>query len=372
MKRIIKIMHVIDTGGAGGAESVLLNLVSGLDCDKFQSILVLPYKDWLYNKLIELDYKPIIIDSKGSFNFLYLYQLIKVAKENNVDAIHSHLFGSNVYCCLLGMLTSIPVIATFHGFVDISKTNIIYKLKIFIINRFANIITYVSEQLKKYYVATEGFNDEKSLVIYNGVSTINQYYVKDFNLKESIGLPKDAIIIGSVGNIRPAKGYSTLLDTAKIIKKYRNDIKFIVIGGAETKIMEEIEEKKDKLGLSDTVYFLGFKDNAKEYYSSFDIFLLPSLSEGFSLSLIEAISKQLPIIATKSGGPEEIFSMLNMSGLVNPNSPSELAKYILKNVERDEILNLKQQSITASALLSEYFSIDKMINEYSKLYKSII
>ncbi|MES9991080.1 MAG: glycosyltransferase family 4 protein [Candidatus Thiodiazotropha sp.] len=368
----IKIMHVIDTGGPGGAESVFLNIVSGLDKSKFQSIPVIPYKDWLYNKLEEKNHKPIIIDSKGSFNIQYLYQMLKVARENKVDIIHSHLFGSNVYSCLLSALTRIPVITTFHGFVDLSNRSMIYKIKILIINRLANAITYVSEQLKNHYISKEGFNSSKSLVIYNGITKSNKIVKTGFNLKERLGIPADSIIIGSVGNIRPAKGYDTLLKAAEITRKYRTDIKYIIIGGASSDIMEEMENKKNDMELNETVYFLGFIDNPEKYYSNFDIFLLPSHSEGFSLSLVEAISNKLPIIATNSGGPKEIFHLLNMKGLVSPNSPIELADHILQNVEIDKLSLLKQQSAEASNLLGDYFSIDRMVQEYTKLYLSHI
>ncbi len=115
---MLNILHSIDTPGPGGAETVYLDIVTRLDRDRFTSFPVIPEKGWIYDQLQEQGFDPIIIDSTGSFNTRYLWELIKLIRKQKIDLIHSHLFGSNVYCSLAGLLTSTPVISTFHGFVD--------------------------------------------------------------------------------------------------------------------------------------------------------------------------------------------------------------------------------------------------------------
>ena len=92
---MIKILHTIDTTGPGGAETVFINLIKGLDKTKFESVVAIRGPGWVYDELIRGGVKPIFLQTKGSFNYKYLLSMISIIRKNKIDVIQSHLFGSN-------------------------------------------------------------------------------------------------------------------------------------------------------------------------------------------------------------------------------------------------------------------------------------
>ena len=121
MEKIKTILHTIDTTGPGGAETVFIDLVTRLPKDIYRSVVVVRGKGWVYEELGRRGVIPILLDSKGSFNLRYLWQLRTIIKREGVDLIQSHLLGTSVYCSLVGLMTGKPVISTFHGSVDIGE-----------------------------------------------------------------------------------------------------------------------------------------------------------------------------------------------------------------------------------------------------------
>ncbi len=358
---MLKILHAIDTPGPGGAETVFYDLITGIAPDKFFSIPVLPDTGWLDDKLTAKGFHPCIIPTRGSFNLKYLFTLIRLIKTNKIDIIHSHLFGSNVYCSLAGIITKTPVIATFHGFVDSNQNDKLLKLKFTLINKGAASIIFVSNHLMTFFVDKLGANAAKSHVIYNGIDTSRFKPGKSGTLKQELGLADDDIIIGSIGNIRPAKSYDILLKAAAIVKKQRNNIKFVIAGESSGYLYDQLLALHKKLQLAETVFFLGFRENTTELLHNFDHFLLTSGSEGFSISTVEALACGVNIIATKSGGPEEILAG-SKELLVNIGDYRAIAQAILAAPPKREI------STNCLSPLVKKFSKSIIVKQYVEQY----
>ncbi|MDM8536336.1 glycosyltransferase [Desulfobacterales bacterium HSG17] len=366
---MINILHVIDTTGPGGAETVFLNLVSKLDRSRFCSYVVISGKGWVYDQLTKDSIELLICSSKGSFNFKYLLQLIKIIRRLNIDVIHSHLLGSNVYSCVAGFLCNVPVVTTFHGFVDSQNVDKWIKARFFLINNFASRIVFVSHHLKKYFVSNRGADVKKSVVIYNG---INLNYFKpqvDNSIRQEIGLSTDDFVIGSIGNIREAKGYEDLLRCAAVLKDAGFRCKFLIAGQGAGPIFDQLLKLRKSLQLCDIVEFLGFRDDTVALLNAFDIFLLPSISEGFSIATIEAMACGVTTIVTKSGGPEEIVVDGENGIMVPPNDFKKMAQELMGLIDNKK----KRYDLGRYALESVRFRFtDKaMVASYEVLYKHL-
>ena len=142
------ILHVIDTTGPGGAETVFINLADKIREQGYRCIALIRGKGWVYDELQRRRIETVVLDCKGSFNLSFLRQLIKLIKKEQVDIIQSHLLGSNIYCAMAGILARKPVFATFHGAVDVANKERFLKLKCFILNRGVRQFITVSETLK--------------------------------------------------------------------------------------------------------------------------------------------------------------------------------------------------------------------------------
>jgi len=364
---VINILHTIDTTGPGGAESVFLQLIHGLDKERFRSFAAIPGKGWVYDRLVEGGLTPMFINASGSFSVRYLLQLIDIIRRHDIDIIQSHLFGSNVYCSLAGMICRRPVVSTFHGFVDAEKRDRFLKIKFSLINRGSKKIVFVSHQLKKHYLGMYGLNEGKVVTIHNGVDLAAYSRSDSGKIRKELGLSRDHILIGSIGNIRAAKGYDHLLRAAALITKNHPECRFVVAGQGSGVLYEGLLELRKELGLDDIVHFLGFREDVHDILSNLDIFVLPSTSEGFSIITLEAIASRIPVIVTKSGGPEEIVD--DESGiLVPPGDERQLADALERMMAEEHLRTRFVENAYANVM--KKFCLPNMLALYEGLYLS--
>ena len=322
------ILHCIDTTGPGGAETVFIDLASRISKHKYRSLAVIRGKGWVWEELRRRGMEPILLDAKGSFNWRYLGQLRKLIRSEGVNLIQSHLLGSNVYCSLAGLLTGIPVVAIFHGSVDIGDNERLKGAKFALINAGADVVIAVSKQLREDISGRTSLNTSKTRVIYNGIDTSIFRRARSKALRQKFGWPDNVVVIGSLGNIRPAKGYEILLRAAAILQQSSRPYRFVVAGQGKGKLYEELLLLRNELGLEESVQFLGFIDDAGDFLANIDLFLSSSISEGLPLSAIQAMAANLPLIATRCGGYEELIRDRENGWLVEVGNPGAIADAI--------------------------------------------
>ena len=363
------ILHTIDTTGPGGAETVFIDLATRLPQDKYRSVIVIRGKGWVYEELCRRGMEPILLDAKGSFNWRYLMSLATLIHRQKVDLIQSHLLGSNVYCSLAGLITRKPVVATFHGAVDIGKNERLKGLKFGAINLGAHRIVTVSDKLRQNIITRTPLKDDKTTVIYNGINTADFQLPRSDALRRQYGWSADDIIVGSLGNIRSAKGYDILLHAAALMKDKQADYRFVIAGQGKKGLFDDLLKLRSELSLEDTVHFLGFNDDPAGFLSNLDLFLLSSTSEGFSIATIQAMAAGLPVIVTRSGGPEEIVTHDENGWLIEPGSPEAISKAVEK-LNADRALS-KMLAAKGREHAIHTFDLDTMLKAYEAVYDDL-
>jgi len=290
---VITILHLIDTTGPGGAETVFIDLAANLPKEKFRSIVLIRGKGWVYEELSRHGIAPMLLDAKGSFNWRFLLRLRRLVTQEKVDLIQSHLLGSSVYSSLAGILTGVPVVSTFHGQVDIGENERFKRLKFAAINFGSKKVIAVSKMLQKDMLSRTTLRKNRTTIIYNGIATQKFQKPHSDSIRKKYGGADDVFVIGCLGNIRPAKGYDILLGAASLVLNNKEKSYRFVIAGEPDKsknLYNALLEKRKELNLEDTVKFLGFTDDASEFLASMDLFLSSSISEGLPLSAIQAMS----------------------------------------------------------------------------------
>ena len=261
------ILHTIDTTGPGGAETVFIDLATSLPKDKYRSVVVIRGRGWVYDELCRRGVKPVLLDARGSFNLRYLLGLRKIIQNEGVDLIQSHLLGTNVYCSIAGFLTGKPVITTFHGAVDVSDTERFLALKFGLINRGASRIIAVSENLRDALLSKTSLIRTKTDVIHNGIDITAFEREKSNALKRQFGWGQDDVIVDSLGNIRPAKGYDVLLRAAASLAQDCNRLRFVIAGqGKSDSLYKELLIMREEMGLQGRVEFLGLLMTLPGFY----------------------------------------------------------------------------------------------------------
>jgi len=364
------ILHTIDTTGPGGAETVFIDLVTRLPKDKYRSVVVIRGKGWVYEELGRRGVTPILLDSKGSFNLRYLWQLRKIIRDQGVDLIQSHLLGTSVYCSLVGLLTGKPVIATFHGAVDVGENERLKGLKFAAINAGASRIVAVTDSLLDDIVSRTSLRKNKTCIIYNGINTSVFVRPRSNTLRQKYGWNDDVIIIGSLGNIRPAKGYDILLKAASQLENSDHDYRFVIAGQGKGALFEEIKALRKELGLEEKVQFPGFLDDAGDFLASIDIFLSSSISEGLPLSAIQAMVAALPMVATRCGGYEGLITDGENGLLVEVGSPGAIAEAIEKLVLDADLQSRLAQN--AKAYATKTYDLQVMLDAYMQVYDDFL
>jgi len=361
------ILHLIDTTGPGGAETIFIDLATRLPKDEYRSIVVIRGKGWVYDELCRRGISPVLIDAKGSFNWRYLFRLCKLIKQEKVGLIQSHLLGSNVYSSLAGLLTRTPVVATFHGAVDVGDEERFKWLKFMVINSGSRSVVAVSDNLRRDLMARTPIKQKKIKVIYNGISTADFQRPHNNDIRKQFGWSNESVIIGSLGNIRTAKGYDILLRAAALLKNNATSFQFVIAGQGAGGLYDRLLELRAELGLDETVHFFGFVDDPAAYLANLDFFLLSSTSEGFSIATIQAMASKLPILATRSGGPEEIITHGENGWLIEVGNPQAMAEGIERLVtDKDLATTLAKKG---NKHVMQTFDIGVMLSAYKALYE---
>jgi len=333
-------------------------------------LVVIRGKGWVYEELLRRGMEPILMDCKGSFNWRYLLQLARLVSREGVDLIQSHLLGSNVYCSLAGLLTRTPVVATFHGSVDIGEHERLKSLKFAAINHGASSVVAVSAGLSDDITERTSLNHRKIQVIYNGINTRAFVKPRSDGVRERFGWTANEIIVGSLGNVRTAKGYDVLLRAAAILKGFPHPVRFVIAGQPDKAgLYESLLSLRKELELEETVQFLGFIDDPADFLSGLDLFLSSSISEGLPLSAIQAMVAKLPIVATSCGGWKELINNRETGLLVDVGSPDAIAEGIQLLVADEDLQAALAEGASKYAIST--FDISAMLDRYERTYRSL-
>jgi len=364
------ILHVIDTTGPGGAETVFIDLASRLPKDRFRPIVVIRGKGWVYEELQRRGIEPLIRDAKGSFNWRFLRDLYRIIRQEHVDLVQSHLLGSNVYCAMAGGLARVPVVATFHGSVDIGARERLKSLKFGVINRGARAVIAVTDSLRDDLLERTSLRPDRIRVIYNGIDTARFRLPKSDRLRRQFGWPESTVVIGSLGNIRRPKGYDILLQAAARLAQESDAYRFVIAGQGKGPLHDELLALRKALGLEEVVQFLGFLDDPAEFLANLDLFLSSSVSEGLPLSAIQAMVAGVPMVATRVGGYVGLVDDRVTGWLVDSGNPDALADDI-QSVATDAELRSKLAT-NARRYAINTFDISVMLGAYRTLYEQLL
>ena len=360
------ILHTIETGGPGGAETVLLELASRLDPNRFRSIALLPGGHWLPQQL-EARNIPVILAKSGAwYDPTLLRAMAKAVRKEKVDLIHSHLADQNFYSCLVGRLTGTKTIVTYHGAPRLSRGTWLRRgIKSWVVRHSAAAVVVVSDYLQRLF-EDEGFPSRKIVRIHNGVDLDRFAAHQEGSLRAELGLADHTKLVGMVANLRRSKGYEHFIQAARRITDGVPEARFVAVGEIEKTLAEKMRELLRRLNLEDRFFFLGFRSDIPQILGDLDVFVLSSTDEGLSIATIEAMAAAKPVVVTRSGGPEEIVTEGETGFLVPPSDADALATKVCEILRRPELgARLGGQ---ARREVERRFTLRKMVSEYEALY----
>jgi glycosyltransferase involved in cell wall biosynthesis len=223
----------------------------------------------------------------------------------------------------------------------------------------------VSEDLKRFIVEQTGIADARVQVIYNGVdeaeagaSHISQY-------RRDLGIPDDDLVVGVVGNLYSVKGHTYLLDAVPQILRTCPKTTFLLIGRGELEV--PLKTQATTLGIENKVRFLGLRQDVPKLLAVMDVFAMPSLSEGLSIALLEAMAVGKPVVVTRVGGNPELVAEGETGYLVPAGDAHALAQAILALLCDPN--RARTFGAWAKQLVQERFTLGHMADQYLRLYQ---
>jgi glycosyltransferase involved in cell wall biosynthesis len=334
-----------------------------------RTITVIPREDWLSGQLRSLRIEPVILPARGSLNVTYLRRLVRLARGNRVRLIHTHLLGSAIYGALLGLLTRTPVIAVLHGPTDLRSLGRLAGLKRWLLTHACSVLVAVSTSTRDALLAS-GVRPESITLIRNGVDTDYYRPGRAEDLRSELGVPPHECLIGAVGNIRKPKAYEVLLKAAAAVLQRVPGCHFAIVGQGDAEQLAPLEELRRSLGIQSHCHFLGFRKSTPDLYRNFDLFVSSSRSEGLSLAFLEAMAAGLPVVATRSGGPQEVIDP-DVSGVLVPiEDPQALAQALVNTLESAD--TRAKLGAAARARVVAAFSLEAVLRQYSQLYDKLL
>ena len=393
MRNKIKILYLITQTDPGGAQKYTRDLALNLNQEKYNIEIGVgkgKEEDWiknLKNQNIKIHYLKHVVRNLNIYHdFLSGFELYKLFKKTKPDIIHLNSSKIGATGAVIGWIyKKLNPVKLCHG-VSVKTPKIIYTVHGLVLNEplpnWQKIYYKISEKIsgwcKNKIICVSEFDKQsclkhkiakknKLITIHNGINLdinfLNKQEARQ-KLATDYGLLITNYWIGTIANLYKNKGLIYLIRAAKIlVDNYNKNIIFIIIGqGAEK---NNLEKEINKLNLQNNFFLLGKINNAQQYLKAFDIFCLPSIKEGLSYTLIEALAARLPIITTNVGGNPEIIEN-NINGiLVNPKKPIDLAEAI-NNLLINK--NLQNKFINNNLEKAKQFSLDKMISETEKIY----
>lgn len=358
---MIRILHVVTFMGRGGLETMLMNYYRHIDRTKIQF-------DFLVHRNFRADYDDEIEKLGGKIHRLprlvpwnksYLDALNEFFKNHSeYRIVHVHQDCLSSVILKAAYKNNVPVrIAHSHN--SNQTKNLKYPIKLFykkFISKYATDLMACSTEAGAWM-----FNQSRFKVLRNAIDVklYKHSTEKRVLARERLGIPQDAFVVGHVGRFETQKNHSFLIDVFNEVKNQNNNSVLLLIGDGELK--SEIEAKTISLGIQDSVIFTGVRCDVCDLLNTMDVFVMPSLYEGVSLSVVEAVANNLPCFVTDniSTDLEHIECITRVS---LRQKPDVWANIILKTCNNTRSENVNKQ------LIVNGYDIHKNINELTEFY----
>lgn len=377
----IKILYPISSLLPGGVQSYLVNLVTGLDRKRFKPVVAYGLEgapvEVLKRAGIRVEKIPGLKKSISLPDDLRaLLNLIKLIRRENPGIIHTNMSKANLLGRLAGTICRTPlVMMTAHGWANFLQNYYQSHLKRWIQITAEKLVAPMCDHyILVSYVDRDRLESLKILsqnritVIPNGVDWERFQIPPDPDkLKGRLQLPLDSPLVVMVGNLFASKAPLDYLRAADDVLRNRGPVSFILVG--DGKLRGPAENLIEKLNLHRHCQILGYRSDVPEILAGSDLFVLPTLREGLSVSILEAMAAGLPVVTTDIAENRELLEPGVNGWLVPPRRPAELAEKIISVLNNP--VEAREMGERNRRLVKEKFTVKEMVEKTQNLYLNL-
>lgn len=355
-------LQLLATGGNGGAQESYTGLLLRLDRSKYEVRALSLSKGSAVQRLQRLGIPVDVLDCID--DEATVRELTAYLRRNEIDLVHSHMFRAEVIGTRAAVVASTPVImATVHSSRTRSPEDVVELAKL---TRHMDRLIVPSASIEAK-VRREGRGAARFSVIPNGVDLARfSAPTPPCSLRDDFGIPASALVIGAVARLEPEKGHRFLVEAMPAVVEAVPDAWLAIIG--EGSLADELRAQAAALPVAarERIVFTGRREDISAVTADLDIAVLPSLREAQGISILEAMARQKPVIASAVGGVPEVITDGVDGLLVPPADPQALAGAITR-LAGDEALR-RRIGEAGYRTVVDRFSIDSMVRSIEQVY----
>jgi glycosyltransferase involved in cell wall biosynthesis len=350
----------------GGGQQSLFYLVINLDKRGFHPHVVLPAEGSFAKRLREHDIRvtvlnlPRVLNINITQNVTALYKLLRLCSEQKIDIIHTDGPRNTFYAGIVARIKRIPLIWHVRVSDHDRYDRLLYLL--------SSKIILVANALRTRF---DWVGSSKFITIYNGVDLSEPRPEKSVpSVREQYGIDRKTLLIAAIARIEPLKGQRYLIEACGRLRD-NLDVCVLLIGDiVDSGYRDECKTLARELGIENLLIFVGYQNNIDQFLSEIDLFVLPSLSEAFPRSVIEAMGAGKPVIVTDVGGCSEAVED-KVSGFVVPARDSKALADVIHKLCKDSKLKSKLGQ-AARVRAEKMFGIVKNVKQTEQVYLNIL
>lgn len=372
------IVHVIFHLGVGGLENGLVNLINHMPVERYRhAIICLKGYSAFHKRLNRSDIEIISLNKREGKDLSIYGKLYREFKRLEPDIVHTRNLTA-IEAQLVAAIAGVK--GRVHGehgrdIFDLEGKNKKYNLLRKTIRPFIHHFTAVSKDLENWLINTVGASREKVHQIYNGVEH-HRFHADNnipINLFPSGFFDHQPFVIGSVGRMAAVKDFPTLVRAFVSLQKNnkqfnKRPLRLVMIGDGVAKA--ECEVLLREAGVQQLAWLPGERNDVPELMRGMDLFVLPSLAEGISNTILEAMATGLPVVATQVGGNAELVQEGDTGLLVPPGDVDTMARAINKYCQNTEMV--RQHGQRARGVIEQNFSMAAMTQGYLDVYDQVL
>jgi glycosyltransferase involved in cell wall biosynthesis len=366
----IRVLILIDAfvNGGAGAERVAIGIAVHLPPQRYAVHVCTTRRQPDASLAAALEHtgvRHLDLARSGRLDVLAFRRLIRLLRDERIDVLHAHMFGSNLWGVLFGRLCRVPVVIAHEHSWSYAGEPLRRLLDGAVISRLADTFVAVSQADRDRMVALERVRRTKITVIPTAYIPLGSSDHGD--VRAELGIDRSAPVVGTVALLRPQKALEVLVEAFSLLPDRLSNARLVIAGDGPCRAA--LEAQALRMGLRDRVHFLGMRRDPDAVWRAFDVAAMSSDWEGMPLAAIEAMTHGIPLVATCVGGVPELLEDEVSALLVQPRDPEALAAALVRLVEDAE---LRTRLAGAAKRVSRGFSLERLMTATEEMYLGLL
>jgi glycosyltransferase involved in cell wall biosynthesis len=382
-----KVLSLIAYMGAGGGETMAIETITRLDPERYErTICITRYEELLETaepaagmlrrareagvRVIGMQRPPRAhasrLASSRLANLWRFWPILRMVRRERIDIVHGHLFGSNVWACLIGRLARVRAVVAHEHMWAYGGSRGRALVDRWLIARWSDAFIAVSEEGRRRMIEVERIPADDIVLMRNAVAESPR--ADPQRVRSEFGLAPEQPLVVSAGSLRAEKAYEVLIEAAAKLAEKIPEVTVLIAGDGPER--EKLERAIAEFGVGDRVKLLGWRADVPDLVAAADVGVCCSDFEGGPLSVLEYMSAGRPVVATAVGGLPELVEDGVTGILIPPRDPAALAEAVgglLTDPERRERLGAAGRS-----LREREYSFESYMQRLEGLYQSLL